>query len=214
MFKIFGLSFGAQTSLSSFDASIGREKLIQNGRIAVIDDENPLIIEELQKAGFSVDHDKSGNDLTKLENQLYDVAIIDFHGVGKRLGVGQGLDLLKHIRRVSPRTRLIAYTSRSLNASESEFFRLSHVVMPKDMGLGDSMAMVEEQLRLAFTKEHLFEALIDKLNVSNPEAKQKLHAGLIKALSKRDENAFRDILIKVAGQAAEKSVKYIVDRLF
>ena len=45
----------------------------------------------------------------------------------------QGLDLVKHLKRVSPRTRLIAYTSRSLNASESDFFRLSHAVLPKDL---------------------------------------------------------------------------------
>lgn len=214
MFSIFGMTFGTLPNLASFDASLSRDKLIQNGRIIVIDDENPLIVEELQKAGFSIDHDQLGEDLTKLDNQLYDVAIIDFHGVGRRLGASQGLDLLKHIKRVSPRTRLIAYTSRSLNSAESEFFRLSHVVMPKDMGLGDSMALVEDQLRLAFSKEHLFEALLKKLNLTENEDRKKIQTELIKSLTKGDENGFKKYIVKIVGVASEKSIEYILGRLF
>ena len=154
-----------QPELSSFDQTLTRERLIQCGRIVVIDDESPLLIDELREEGFAVDHDKEGTDLRRIENQIYDVAIIDYHGVGRNLGSGQGLDLIKHIRRVSPRTRIIAYTSRSLSASESEFFRLSHVVLPKDLGLVDSLALIETELRKAFSKEYLFEALIAKLNI-------------------------------------------------
>lgn len=214
MISVFGLTFGKQPTLASFDAALNRERLIQNGRIVVIDDENPLIIEDLQKTGFAVDHDKVGDDLGKYDAQIYDVAIIDFHGVGKRLGDNHGLDLLKHIRRVSPRTRLIAYTSRSLNASESEFFRLSHVVLPKDMGLTDSIALIENQLRLAFTKEHLFESLTSKLNMTSAVERQKIQQVLLKSLGKHDEKGFRDFVTKTAGEVAGKSVEYIIDRIF
>lgn len=100
------------------------------------------------------------------------------NGIGQRLGEHQGLDLLRHIRRVSPRTRLIAYTSRSLAAAEAEFFRASHIVLPKDMGLGDSMALVENQLQLAVTIEHLFEALLTKLSVSDPEERPRIRVAL------------------------------------
>ena len=214
MITFFGFTFGTIPSLASFDVSLGRERLIQNGRIIVIDDEEPLIIDELKSVGFAVDHDKSGDDLTKIDSQLYDVAIVDFHGVGKRLGNSQGLELLKYIRRVSPRTRLIAYTSRSLSADESEFFRLSHVVMPKDMGLGDSLKLIEEQLTLSFTKEHLFESLVSKLGAADPEKKKKLQEAMVKALAKKDENALQAFVVKAFGIAAEKSVKYILDRIF
>lgn len=200
--------------LASFDSRTTRERLIQNGRIAVIDDEHPLLIDELRRAGFSVDHDVSGDDLSKLDSQLYDVAIIDFHGVGRRLGESQGLDLLRHVRRVSPRTRLVAYTSRSLSAGESEFFRSSHVVLPKDLGLEESMAIVEEQLRLAFSKEHLFEALLAKLSVTDAGDRERVRDALAKALSNHDEPGFKSFLTGIAGQAAEKSVAFILDRLF
>src|SRR5688572_24800093 len=87
-----------------------REHLIQAGRLLVIDDEKPLLLQELRKDGFAVDHDARGNDLRNVDAQIYDVAIVDYQGVGQKLGQAQGLELVRHIRRVSPRTRVIAYT--------------------------------------------------------------------------------------------------------
>ena len=85
------LKFGEVPKISSFEHSLTRERLNQAGRIVVIDDENPLLIGEMQKEGFAVDHDTTGQDLHNLEAQIYDVAIIDYHGVGQRLGSMQGL---------------------------------------------------------------------------------------------------------------------------
>jgi DNA-binding NarL/FixJ family response regulator len=201
-------------SLTSFDQNLTRETLIQAGRIVIIDDETPLLIEELKREGFAVDHDRDGNDLHNLDNQIYDLAIVDYQGVGQRLGSAQGLDLLKHIRRVSPRTRLVAYTSRSLSASESEFFRLSHAVLPKDLGLGDSLVLVEGELRKAFSKEHLFEALLAKLSISSEHEKRKIRGALLKALSQNDQNKFQEKLVKFAGSVAEKAVQMILAKIF
>jgi DNA-binding response OmpR family regulator len=207
-------SFWKNPDLSAFDHPITRERLIQAGRIIVIDDETPLLIQELKKEGFAVDHDTKGQDLHSLEGQIYDVAIVDYHGVGKRFGAMQGLDLIKHLRRVSPRTRLVAYTSRSLSASESDFFRLSHAVLPKDMGLGDSLALVETQLRKAFSKEYLFEALVAKLNVSNLSEKKRIEAALVQSLTAGNDAHFKKVLAKIAGQTAEKAVEIIISKIF
>src|SRR5438105_5889909 len=122
-------SWFKRPTLQSFDAPVPRERLIQAGRIVIIDDESPLLIDEMKRRGFAVDHDTTGENLNNIDKQIYDVAIVDYHGVGQSLGPAQGLDLLRYIRRVSPRTRVIAYTSRSLSAAESEFFRTSHVVL-------------------------------------------------------------------------------------
>ena len=210
--KIFG--WGSTPELSTFDGALPREELIQQGRVAFIDDEEPLLLDHIRKSQFSVDHDKDGADLRNYEAQLYDVAIVDYYGVGQHLGSGQGLDLLKHIRRVSPRTRLIAYTSRSLNASESEFFRLSHVVLPKDMGLGDSMAVIEDELRKALGKEHLFDAIVTKLSVASAGDREKMRTALANALSKRDKTKFKEYVTRAVGVAAEKTVEAVINKLF
>jgi DNA-binding NarL/FixJ family response regulator len=210
--RIFG--WGPPIALSTFDAALPREELIQNGRIAIIDDEEPLLIEHIRRSQFSVDHDRTGDDLRNYDAQLYDVAVVDYYGVGQHLGAGQGLDLLRHIRRVSPRTRLIAYTSRSLNASESEFFRLSHAVLPKDMGLGDSMNLIEDQLRKALSKEHLFESILTKLSITSGDERVKMHGALAKALSSKDKGKFKEYVSKAVGVTAEKTVEVFIGKLF
>ena len=213
MFKAIA-SLWRRPGFSAYDAAITRERLIQSARLVIIDDEQPLLIEELRRVGFAVDHDHSGNDLSNYDNQIYDVAIIDYHGVGQRLGNAQGLDLLKHIRRVSPRTRIVAYTSRSLSAAESEFFRLSHAVLPKDLGLGDSLTLIENEIHKAFEKNYLFEALMAKLALSDAEERERMQAALIKALAKRNEGQFKDYVAKVVGQAAQKTVEIIITKMF
>lgn len=200
--------------LAQFDESLTRERLIQSARIVVVDDEHSLLTDELRAAGFSVDEDRSGDDLRKIDQQLYDLAIVDYHGVGARLGSGQGLDLLKHIRRVSPRTRVLAYTSRSLSASESEFFRLSHGVLPKDLGLVDSMAAIEAELRNAFGKQHLFDALVAKLAIADADKQARVREALVKALNSKNPVRFKEEIVKIGGTAADKAVELIVGRLF
>lgn len=207
-------SWGRISPLSDFDAALPREELIQKGRLAFIDDEDPLLLEHIRRAGFSVDHDHDGADLRNYEAQLYDVALVDYYGVGKHLGAGQGLELLKHIKRVSPRTRLIAYTSRSLSASESEFFRLSHVVLPKDYGLGDSMMLIEDQLRKALGKEHLFESILAKLSITSSEERERMRGALSKALDSKDKTKFKDYVVKAVGAVAEKTVEVAIAKLF
>ena len=201
-------------TLSSYDATLPREQLIQAGRLVMVDDETPPLLEELRKVGFSVDHDKTADDLRHFDGQLYDVAIIDYHGVGRNLGTAQGLELIKYIRRVSPRTRIIAYTSRSLSAAESEFYRLSHAVLPKDLGLGESLAIIEAQLQKALSKEHLFEALLEKLAVSDPHERTRIERALVKAIRVRRESKFRDFVESMSGKVAEAAVTIIISKIF
>jgi hypothetical protein len=201
-------------SLSSFNDVTTRDRLIQNGRILFIDDEIPLLIGELREEGFSVDHDQVGDDLHKVESQLYDVLVLDYQGVGQRFGTAQGLDILKYVRRVSPRTRIIAYTSRSLSAGESDFFRQSNAVLPKDLGLGDSLTLIETELKKAFEKEHLFEALISNLSISNGKDKERLRNSLISSLGNKNEGKFKNLLFNITGKVVDKGAEIIIARLF
>jgi hypothetical protein len=87
-------------------------------------------------------------------------------------------------------------------------------VLPKDLGLGDSLALVEAELRKAFSKEHLFEALLAKLNVTNIGEKDRIEQALAKALAEGKETSFREALTKIGGQTAEKAVEVIIAKLF
>lgn len=212
---MFGWFKTKYPTLSSYENGMSRDVLIQSARIIFIDDEAPLLIAHLIKAGFSVDHDKTGDEFeSQIVSQAYDVAILDYRGVGGKYGDEQGLDLLKFIRRVSPRTRVISYTSRALRSGESDFYRLSDQVLAKDAGLRESLEYVEEQIQKAFTKQHLFEALIKKLEVSSGAEKSRLKEELERALVNNDQSRFKSAIKKIVGAAADKGVDIILSKIF
>lgn len=207
--------FRKSPELSSYENGMSRDVLIQSARILFVDDETPLLIAHLTKAGFSVDHDKTGDECeAQIVGQSYDVAILDYSGVGTKYGEEQGLDLLKFIRRVSPRTRIISYTSKALKSGESDFYRLSDQVLAKDAGLRESLEYVEEQIRKAFSKQYLFDSLMKKLELSSGTERLKLKENLERALSKNDQSSFKAAIKKVVGVAADKGVDIILSKIF
>lgn len=201
--------------LETYDLSASREALIQSGRLLFVDDEQVPLIEQLKHAGFAVDHDRTGSEFEQqIDNQTYDVAILDYSGVGEHFGDGQGLDLLRHVRRVSPRTRIIAYTSKALKSDKSDFYRLADTVLAKDSGKRESLEVVEDQLRKAFGKQHLFDALIGKIAVTSPQKRQEIKEVLEKSLKSGDQSQIRKFLKKTAGAAAERGIDIVLSRLF
>jgi hypothetical protein len=82
------------------------------------------------------------------------------------------------------------------------------------MGLGDSMAVIENELRKSLGKEHLFEAIVTKLSVANANDREKMRAALANALAKRDKTKFKEYVCRAVGVAAEKTVEAVINKLF
>lgn len=201
--------------LSTYDVGLSRDVLVHSGRILFVDDEVLPLVEQLRHVGLSVDHDRTGSDFeTQVVGQTYDVVILDHTGVGLNYGADQGLDLLRFVRRVSPRSRIISFTSKALKSGESDFFRLSDAVLTKDAGMRESLEVVEEQLLKAFEKQHLFDALMAKVAVSSSADRDKLKLILEKSLQKNDQTKIKDALKRIAGSAAEKGVDVVISRIF
>lgn len=200
--------------LESYQNGLARDVLIQSGRIIFIDDELIPLIEELKMSGFAVNHDTTGHDFEQqVVGQFFDVAVIDYSGVGKKYGSKQGLDLMRFIRRVSPRTRVVAYTSKGLGSDKSDFYRLADTVLAKDAGVTDSLACIEEQLQKAFSKLHLFEAMLKTLDVSSTRDREALKSAFEKALKDRDQSTLKRRIKSVTGMAVDKGVDIILAKL-
>lgn len=201
--------------LESYGSTQSRERLIQTGRILFVDDEVIPLVKDLVDAGFAVNHDQTGHDFEQLlVNQFFDVAIVDYSGVGMKYGPKQGLDLMRFMRRVSPRTRVIAYTSQGLGSDKSDFFRMADVVLEKDAGVRESLECIELQLRTAFDKAHLFESLLKSLSVSSTEDRTKAKKAIEKALKYKDEGWLKTRLKTSLGVVIDKTVDAIFSRLF
>lgn len=207
--------FRGAPALGTYNVGLSRDVLIQSGRLLFVDDEDVPLIEQLQHAGLAVDHDRSGSEFEgQVISQTYDVVILDHSGVGSSYGADQGLDLLRFLRRVTPRSRIIAYTSKALKSGESDFFRLADAVLTKDAGMRESLEVVEEQLLKAFEKQHLFDALMTKISISSATERAKLQKVLEQSLQKNDQTKIKDALRRAAGAAAEKGVDIVIGRLF
>ena len=152
--------FGPTKKLADYNPHLTREGLQRRSRILVIDDQKPDLIIDLSNACFAVDHDSNGNDITKIEKNLYDMILLDFGGVGLRWGDDEGLSLLRHIKRVNPAPFVLAYTSKNLTPTQSEFYRLTDGTLYKDAGIQESLEKIEDSLRIAMDVERLWRATL------------------------------------------------------
>lgn len=197
------------------EVNIPRQEIIKKTRIAIIDDdEQLLLIDFLKTQGFSIDHDRIGNELSKYSSGLYDVIIVDYHGVGIGLGDGQGLDLLRFLKKEAIGTRLIAYTSRSLSSSEADFFKLSHAVLPKDWGVMDSMELIEDQIRKSYNKDYLFDELIEGLGIKDQKSTRELKTKLIKCSESGLRDDFNSHLKTVLKFTTNKALDVLIGKFF
>lgn len=201
--------------MSDFEPRLSREELIKRARILVIDDEKPLLISELEKVGFSVQYDPTGDDTSRVERQLYDLVVLDYSGVGKNHGTDQGLSLLRHIRRVAPATRVLAYTSKPLGADQSEFYRLTSGTLLKDEGITESLKCVEDELRKALQLEFIWSALLVMTGVEPDSVSEAdLRKGLVKALKSRNKDAFKKALSSGLKGVAGMAIDSLVGKIF
>lgn len=211
---MWGIFRGAP-ALESYENGLPRDALIQSGRILFVDDELVPLIEDLKVAGFAVNHDLSGHDYEQLvAGQAFDVAVVDYSGVGRKYGPKQGLDLMRFIRRVSPRTRIVAFTSKGLGSDKSDFYRLADTVLAKDAGLAEALACIEEQLQKAYSKQHLFDALLKSLDVSSPKDRLAIREAVEKAIDRRDQAGLKGAIKKVVGPVVDKGIDILLAKFF
>lgn len=163
------------TPISQLTTAYPRDQLIKNSRVLIIDDEEPQLKQDLEQRGFAAAwaKDVDQNLQQQIEAGIFDLIILDFAGVGAAMGPDEGLDILRHVRRVSPAVIVLAYTSKSLDSSKADFYRLTDGVLSKDAGIGESLEKVEDALRKASSPANLWKALLSKLDVKPGSEQEK-----------------------------------------
>jgi CheY-like chemotaxis protein len=172
--KHLGL-FRKKLTINSVDFKLSRDDLLRRSRILIVDDERPDLIEDLQRAGFAVDYeaDITAENINIVDRAHYDLVILDFKSVGKAFGADEGLDLLRHIKRVNPSTIVFAYTSKSLGAEHADFYRSSDGVLRKDAGISESLDKIEDGLRRARSPQNLWASILHIAGI-RPGSKEDL----------------------------------------
>jgi hypothetical protein len=169
-----------------------------------------MLIEDLEKSGFAVDYlpDITKNNISVVEGHLYDLILLDYGNVGREFGNDEGLSLLRYIKRVSPATIIYAYTSKALNASQADFYKLSDGVLRKDAGIAESMEKIEDGLANALNVTNLWQGVLSALRITpGSEEDLALQNRVVQASgSKRKMEKLKSVILNQAGAEAFKKV--------
>lgn len=204
------MSFFRVYRIQEAEKPLSREDLLRRGRILVVDDERPDLIDDLLRARFAVTYapDITNENLSAIESTTYDLIILDFGNVGREFGPNEGLDLLKHIKRVNPSVVVLAYTSKSLGTEHADFFRMADGVLSKDAGITESQEKIEEALRKALSVQNIWSGLLNSVNVVPGSAKDLEWQNLyVRGLSKPGK--LRELQTRIVGTAQSEGAKKI-----
>jgi CheY-like chemotaxis protein len=194
--------------------ALPRAEILRRGRIAVLDDETPEMLQDLRDHGLSVSHLASTEDpqFQSVADGFYDLLLLDYGGIGPRFGHDEGLDVLRYLKRVNPSLRILAFTARTFDASKADFFRICDGVVKKDAGIRETLEQIEFHLSEVLTPAYQFNALVRALGIS-AEQKQELEKALSGAIG-GDGN--RDKVIATAKKfgkgASEKVLEAVITK--
>lgn len=176
--------FRKKPSLTLMKGALPRTELLRRGRIAVLDDEAPEMLQDLRDSGLSVGHLKSTDDpqFQALADGFYDLLLLDYGGIGRRFGQDEGLDVLRYLKRVNPSLRILAFTARTFDASKADFFRLCDGVVKKDAGIRETLEQIEFHLSEVLNPSYEFAALTKALGLTG-EQQDDLDKLLSKAIT-------------------------------
>jgi DNA-binding response OmpR family regulator len=181
--------FTKSIKIRDLKTCVPRDELLRSSRILILDDEEPALKADLENAGFTAQWSADVNHglIQQIERMKYDLILLDFAGIGKSLGDQEGLDILRHVKRVAPAVIILSYTSKALKSKHADFYRLTDGVLPKDAGISDSLDKIETALRQAQSAENLWRALLNRIGVE-PASKdaESLESKFVKASNKSD----------------------------
>jgi CheY-like chemotaxis protein len=127
------------------------DEIRKRARLLVIDDQGFNYKALFEKDGYSLTEWRDVEDLSKLENNFFDIILLDVNGVGKLLSNEQGLGVLQHIRQSSPAQLVIAFSNAKFDLKYQTFFELADATLSKDIDYVDFKRKVDELLRKRFS---------------------------------------------------------------
>jgi predicted DNA-binding protein YlxM (UPF0122 family) len=117
--------------------------------------------------------------------------------IAKTLNVSKST-IYREIKRNNPSCYVIAYSSKSLKISQSDFYRLSDATLGKDAGRADMLEKVESSLRDAFDVSRLWTSVLSLANIPDNE-KRKFTRTLAIALETNKSDGIMDKLANAVG---------------
>lgn len=114
-------------------------------KIALIDDEPFPALDRLQRNDFKIKKFDDVSDVSSLYE--YEIILVDIDGVAMSLSEKyQGAFLIKEIRKKYPHKVIIAYSSKTFDASYNDYFREADFVFLKDLSTEQWVENLDEAI--------------------------------------------------------------------
>lgn len=127
------------------------DEIKKRARLLVIDDEDFVYKGLFENDGYVMDKWNDVEDLSKLEQNYFDIILLDVQGVGSALSSQQGLGVLQHIRQTTPAQIVIAFSNADYSLKYQDFFRLADAALSKGADYVEFKRKVDDLLIQRFS---------------------------------------------------------------
>ncbi len=194
------------------DKAIPYSTMKQRARILVIDDREFTYLDLFIKDGYSIEKWSSIESLPKLEENYYDIILLDQQGIGiEQSPIKNGMALLKHLKNYNPAQIVIAYSQSKFKIGDLEFFNLSDASLDKNSDYYIFKRLVDDLLKKRFSTEYYAQQLkkfLEKQNENVSEAEiQQVYQHIKKNKLSRAEKLISSL--KLATETAKTCLNVI-----
>lgn len=198
--------------------TLSLEDIKKRARLLVIDDEEFVYRELFKNDGYIIDKWDDIEDLSKLEQNFYDLILLDVQGVGSAISSQQGLGVLRHIRESAPAQLVIAFSNADYSLKYQDFFKLADATLSKGADYVEFKRKVDELLIQRFALG-FYVGRIASLLGGSIEDREKLEKETEKAILRKTPGSMRKYLfdkvkepktLDIIGTILEVAIKVVV----
>lgn len=156
-------------------------ELRKRARILVIDDQDFIYKGLFERDGYTIEKWDDVQDLQKVEDNHYDIILLDLQGVGKTFSDEEGLGLLKYIKEKAPAQIIIAYSHAEWRLKYQDFFDLANHKLDKDDDYYRFKKIVDEYIIKRFSPDYYVDIIVKILTTEkcvNKQLRSKVHAAI------------------------------------
>jgi CheY-like chemotaxis protein len=169
------------------------EDIKKRARLLVIDDEDFVYRSLFEIDGYVMDKWDDVEDLSKLEQNFFDVILLDVQGVGVKISAQQGLGVLEHIRHTAPAQLVIAFSNADFSLKYQKFFRLADATLSKGADYVEFKRKVDELLLKRFSLGFYVDRIAAVLGASIDDP-DRLEKETRKAILRNNPTSLRNYL--------------------
>ncbi|MCY1434820.1 hypothetical protein D9M71_508940 [compost metagenome] len=149
------------------------DEIKKRAKILVIDDSEFAYLPLFSRDGYTVEKWDDVEKLDRLENNYYDIILLDIQGVGQNESEEEGFGILKHIKAKSPAQIVIAFSNADWSLKYQDFFDLADKKLAKSQDYVEYKRIVDDLLSQRFNPNFYLEK-ISKIQNLNPIEKTKI----------------------------------------